>query len=478
MTNPFVNLAYEFPLQSLGDDFYEIVQPDQFPDLQLRFRNDDLLSQLGLNSQQVEDEHLIDFLGRFDSDHSCLALKYHGHQFGQYNPYLGDGRGFLYGQIRGQDERLYDLGTKGSGKTPFSQSGDGKLTVKGGIREVLAAEMLHRLGVPTSRCFCLFETGETISRDDGEHGGAMMIRLSHSHLRFGSFERLSYYDRPDLIKILLDHVIKYYYSHLWGQEDQYIQFYAELVERWAYLAAQWMAAGFCHGVLNTDNMSITGESFDYGPYRFIDYYNPYFTAAPFDQKGRYSYRNQPSVCQENLHLLQSPLSNWIPINEMEKVLDTFSDYYSQFYRTIMINKLGFDNLPLVEGEELLSLTLQFLFNSRFSYSHFFQQLSQQFSSQWLEDSELILNELNSEKRQEVDQLLQPWRNFYHYLLSQQSPQEINLIRQRLNERNTSITLLHQDIEQICQAILEQNNWELFNKVIEQLQSQTSVNFFS
>jgi uncharacterized protein YdiU (UPF0061 family) len=469
MTNPFVNLSYESPLQGLGEAFYDPVQPNQFPNLQLRFRNDDLLSNLRLNFQQVTNHDFVDFFGKFQSNNPCLALKYHGHQFGQYNPYLGDGRGFLYGQVRGKDGRLYDFGTKGSGKTPYSQSGDGKLTLKGGLREVLAAEMLHYLGVPTSRCFCLFETGEKVIRDDGDHRGSMMVRFSHSHLRFGTFERLNYYDRPDLIKTLLDHVIKYYYSSLWGQADQYLQFYAELVQRWAYLAAQWMAAGFCHGVLNTDNMSITGESFDYGPYRFIDYYNPYFTAASFDQKGRYSYRNQPSACQENLQLLQSPLSTIIPINKMEKLLDKFSDYYSQFYRKIMINKLGFDNLSLVESEELLSLTLQFLLSSCFSYSHFFQQLSQQFSSQWLNNSALIFKEIKGKNSQEISQLLQPWRNCYHYLLSQQSPQEINLIHQRLNRYNAPLTLLHQDIEQIWQEIAERDNWDLFYDIIKQLQ---------
>ncbi|MGK7929947.1 MAG: YdiU family protein [Microcystaceae cyanobacterium] len=468
MTNPFVNLSYEFPLQALGEEFYDPVKPEQFSNLQVRFRNDNLLDNMGLNSQGITDDQLIDFFGNFNSNNPCLALRYHGHQFGQYNPYLGDGRGFLYGQIRGKDGKLYDFGTKGSGKTPHSQSGDGKLTLKGGIREVLAAEMLHRLGVPTSRCFCLFETEEKVIRDDGDHRGAMMIRFSHSHLRFGTFERLNYYDRPDLIKILLDHVIEYYYHSLWEQDDKYIQFYTELVQKWAYLAAKWMAAGFCHGVLNTDNMSITGESFDYGPYRFIDYYNPYFTAAPFDQKGRYSYRNQPSVCQENLHLLQSPLSTIIPVNEMEKVLDTFSNYYSQFYREIMISKLGFDDLPPIEAEELLSLTLQFLFNSRFSYSHFFKQLKEEFSSQWVENSDFILQEIEGENSQEVNQLLQPWRNFYHYLLSQQSSEELNLIHQRLNHHNTSLTLLHQDIEYIWQEIAEQDNWNLFYDVIKKL----------
>lgn len=271
-SNPFFELPYVSALASLGDDFYDYVQPAHFPQSLLRFRNDNLLLLLGLVPERVSDRHFSEAFGQFiqrpraepvDQDQSQrhppqrqtgMALRYHGYQFGQYNPYLGDGRGFLYGQVRVAIDRIVDLGTKGSGRTPYSQGLDGRMTLRGGIREVLAAEALQALGIPTSRVLSLIETGEAIARTDAHSASrsAVMVRLSHSHIRFGTFERLEYFDRPDLIRRLLDHVITYYYSHLQTSPDRDSLFYVELVERTAYLVARWMAAGFCHGVMNTE----------------------------------------------------------------------------------------------------------------------------------------------------------------------------------------------------------------------------------
>ena len=310
--NPLLHLDYIPALESLGEDFYDPVAAAEFPQHYLRFRNDDLLPPLGLEKATVEDHHFIAAFGQFQGREPLLALRYHGYQFGQYNPFLGDGRGFLYGQVRGLDGELYDFGTKGSGTTPYSRGGDGRLTLKGGVREVLAAEALHALGVTTSRALSLIETGEALWRGDepSPTRSSVMVRFSRSHIRFGSFERLDYHDRPDLMAKLLEHVIDVYYPgpRLYrDRQERFLSFYDDLVDRVAALAAQWMAAGFCHGVLNTDNMSITGESFDYGPYAFIDRYDPSFTAAYFDHDGRYSYGNQPGICQLNLKALQKQI---------------------------------------------------------------------------------------------------------------------------------------------------------------------------
>ncbi|MDJ0569160.1 MAG: YdiU family protein [Pleurocapsa sp. MO_192.B19] len=464
-SNPFFYLNYELALESLGNDFFDRVQPAKFSQHTLRFRNDKLLPILGLDSNTVTNKHLLDFGGRFQGQQSCLALRYHGYQFGQYNPYLGDGRGFLYGQVRGIDGHLYDFGTKGSGQTPHSQSRDGRLTLKGGVREVLAAEVLHYSGVKTSRCLSLIET-EPFTRDDQLVRGSVMVRFSRSHLRFGTFERLEYYDRPDLIQQLLDHVIQYYYPHLWQQPDSYIRFYGELVKRIAQLTAQWMAVGFCHGVLNTDNMSITGESFDYGPYAFIDTYNPYFTAAAFDRQGRYSYRNQPSVCRWNLAMLQRPLSAVIPVSEMEAILETFSELYTQYYHQQMLYKLGFDRLSVWETEELIDLTLQLLFLTKINYGQFFCELRQKFSTQWRENTNCILQDLEFLVSGEEVAILKRWCWLYHQLLSGRSPKEIDKIAQRLKQANSIIVLLKPEIETIWKAIIEHDNWQPLIDFIE------------
>ncbi|MEM7595246.1 MAG: protein adenylyltransferase SelO family protein, partial [Cyanobacteria bacterium P01_A01_bin.83] len=326
--------------------------------------------------------------------------------------------------------------------------------------EVLAAEALHNAGVKTSRCLSLIET-EAFTRDGAKIRGAVMVRFSRSHLRFGTFERLEYYDRPDLIKQLLDHVIKYYYPHLWQQPDSYINFYGELVQRIAKLVAQWMAEGFCHGVLNTDNMSITGESFDYGPYAFIDTYNPAFTAATFDRQGRYSYRNQPSVCRWNLAMLQRPLSAVIPISAMDAALNTFSESYNHYYHQLMLKKLGFNCLSFLETEELIDLTLQFLFLTKVNYGKFFSELRQKFTTKWSQDANYILQDLKCLVSVEEVSILKRWCWLYHQILLERSPEEIKLITQNLLRGNSLAILSQSNIETIWQAIEEHDNWQLF-----------------
>eukprot|EP01042_Synura_sphagnicola_P021030 gene21030-26706_t len=189
--------------------------------------------------------------------------------------------------MRDDQDRLLDLGTKGSGTTPWSRGGDGRLTLKGGVREVLATAMLEALGVPTSKSFSLIETGEPLMRGDepSPTRSSVLVRLSHSHIRFGTFERLAYHNDTETMTNLVAFVIENYYP---GCADAASLFDA-VVSNSAKLAARWMAAGFVHGVLNTDNMNITGESFDYGPYRFLPYYLPGFTAAYFDHSGLYAY---------------------------------------------------------------------------------------------------------------------------------------------------------------------------------------------
>ncbi|NJN31598.1 MAG: YdiU family protein, partial [Synechococcales cyanobacterium RM1_1_8] len=207
--NPFLKLTYEPALESLGEDYFDPVAAAEFPSHTLRWRNDALLPQLGLDPSQVSDQDFTEAFGAFWGRSPLLALSYHGYQFGEYNPRLGDGRGFLYGQLRGRDGELYDLGTKGSGQTPYSRGGDGRLTLKGGVREVLAAEALQAQGVRTSRTLSLVETGEQLYRGDepSPTRSSVMVRWSRSHIRFGSFERLHYLSRPDLIQKLLDHAI-------------------------------------------------------------------------------------------------------------------------------------------------------------------------------------------------------------------------------------------------------------------------------
>ncbi|MGL6138589.1 MAG: protein adenylyltransferase SelO [Planktothrix sp.] len=467
MSNPFLHLDYEPAFEALGGEYSDIVTAAEFPMHQLRFRNDSVLTQLGLNPETVTDDHFIEAFGKFEAVRPLLAMRYHGYQFREYNPYLGDGRGFLYGQTRGIDGELYDFGTKGSGRTPYSRNADGRLTLKGGVREVLAAEMLHRMRVKTSRCLSLIETGEQLWRGDepSPTRSSVMIRFSSSHIRFGTFERLHYFKRKDLIEILLDHVITYYYSNLKLESDRYILFYTELVKRVAELVAQWMASGFCHGVLNTDNMSITGESFDYGPYAFMPDYNLQFTAAYFDYGKLYCYGNQPFICEGNLELLQKPLSLVIPLEELKKALDPFQQYYRELYRQRMINRLGFEQLPTPEAEELLQITINLLKNNRISYPDFFMQLREQFCQQWQDQPQNIL------KDAEPMEHLDAWRQQYYHHLQTLSYPELEQIKQRLNYYNPQVMIIRPEIEAVWEQITLEDNWQPFYNLLAQIKTE-------
>lgn len=462
--NPLLNLTYEPAIESLGNEYYDVVQAAEFPQHILRFRNDLLLPLLGLDPRTVTDDDFVEAFGKFQGRSPLLALRYHGYQFGYYNPDLGDGRGFLYGQVRGTDG-VYDFGTKGSGKTPYSRGGDGMLTLKGGVREVLATEALYRLGVRTSRTFSMIETGLQLWRGDepSPTRSSVMVRFSRSHIRFGTFERLHYIQRPDLTKKLLDHVIEYYYPDIYSKPDQYVLFYAQLVQRVAKLAAQWMAAGFCHGVLNTDNMSITGESFDYGPYAFIPTYDPLFTAAYFDYGKRYCYGNQPDVCCVNLEALQEPLAAVISPEDMVNGLAQFYDCYQHEYKQLMLKKLGFTNLELPQLDELLAVTIELLKETQIGYHDFFAQITAKFSPSWRDRTDLSLDTSQPE-------LLANWCNTYQQALAKLPIEETDKIAQTLQNSNPKTALLRPVIESIWEPIANEDNWQPFNELVKRLQS--------
>ncbi len=287
----------------LDKRFYRQVEAARFPRHVLRWRNDRAAATVGLEG--LDDGEWIDHFAGFKplpgNLQAPLALCYHGHQFGHYNPELGDGRGFLFAQMKADDGRILDLGTKGSGTTPFSRTADGRLTLKGAVREILATEMLEALGVNTSKTFSVIETGEALDRHDepSPTRSAVLVRLSHGHIRIGSFQRLRYMNDVEGIEILMRHAARHHFADSLDAEapvnELAPRFLAAVAAGIAETAGAWMAAGFVHGVLNTDNFNVTGESFDYGPWRFLPQFDSHFTAAYFDHGGRYSYGRQPEA---------------------------------------------------------------------------------------------------------------------------------------------------------------------------------------
>ncbi len=341
MPAPNIQFCPEMSHQELGIRFFRPVETATFPKHQIRYCNYEAAATIGLD--HLDDESWISHFGQFQplagSFQKPLALCYHGHQFGHYNPELGDGRGFLFAQMRDRSGRLLDLGTKGSGKTPFSRTADGRLTLKGAVREILATEMLTGLNVNTSRSFSVIETGEYLDRHDepSPTRSAVLVRLSQSHIRIGSFQRLAYMDDLDAIEVLARHVARHYFSEPKEIDDRELSgldadgpladLLPSLLSRIAAAIANtvgsWLAAGFVHGVLNTDNFNVTGESFDYGPWRFLPRFDPNLTAAYFDQTGRYAYGRQSDAALWALCRLADCFVKMVPQKDLENQLRSF-----------------------------------------------------------------------------------------------------------------------------------------------------------
>lgn len=358
----------------LDETFYDRVSAADFPETILRFRNDRAAAEVGLET--LSDAEWIAHFGRFaplpGSLPEPLALRYHGHQFRTYNPEIGDGRGFLFAQLLGADGRLMDLGTKGSGQTPYSRFGDGRLTLKGGVREILATEMLQALGVPTSRTFSLIETGEALERNDepSPTRSAVLVRLSHSHIRIGTFQRLAYFRDEEALRALTGYVLRRLYDEEPG-DDAPARLLDLVVGRTATLAARYMAAGFVHGVLNSDNINVTGESFDYGPWRFTPTWDPGFTAAYFDHAGLYAFGRQPEAIHWDAMQLAVSLRLICPAEPLIAALDQFGDRYQRAVSEAILWRLGLTPRDADSDRALVETIEPLLRGTATGIDHFF-----------------------------------------------------------------------------------------------------------
>ena len=343
----------------LGDEFSDAVEPAGFPQHIVRWRDQRAAVEVGLD--ELSEAEWTGHFGRFEplpGQPGPRAMRYHGHQFRTYNPNLGDGRGFLAAQLRDDRDRLLDLGTKGSGQTPWSRDGDGRLTLKGGLREVLAAETLAARGVPTCRILSLIETGEQLARGDepSPTRSSVMVRLQHSHVRFGTFQRHAFFGRTDLVEQLVAHVIAAYHPSATDAASML----EAVVKAQARLVARWTAAGFVHGVLNTDNLNVTGESFDYGPWRFLPALDPGFTAAYFDTIGLYSFGRQADAVFWALRQLAGTLR---PLAEEQALLDalnTFGPAYVSESHAAFRARFGLRDAGAEAGQRLVDATFALL----------------------------------------------------------------------------------------------------------------------
>lgn len=369
-------------ISALADWLAAPVGAANFPETRLRFRNNRWDKAVGLES--LSDAEWTAHFGRFQplpgNLEQPLALKYHGHQFRHYNPDLGDGRGFLFAQLRDSTGRLLDLVTKGSGQTPYSRAGDGRLTLKGAVREILATEMLEALGVNTSKTFSVIETGEELVRGDepSPTRSAVMVRLSHSHIRIGTFQRLAALGEVEHLRELVDYCLAQFPGPLSPHDapegdEPAVRLMHQAVERLADLAASYLVAGFVHGVLNTDNINITGESFDYGPWRWLPTWDPHFTAAYFDHEGLYAFGRQPEAIRWNLAQLAIALRSLVDAPPLIAALERFPELYHQAITRRFTWRLGVTSNGVERDLALLDACEGFMRNSGQGPDMFFFQ---------------------------------------------------------------------------------------------------------
>lgn len=441
----------------LGEGFFDPVLPARFPKHELRYRNDGWAKRLGLGT--LTNDEWINHFGRFvplpNNFSPPLALRYHGHQFRVYNPDIGDGRGFLYAQLKDGDGRVLDLGTKGSGQTPYSRTGDGRLTLKGGIRELLATIMLEALGVDTSKTFSLIETGEQLTRGDepSPTRSSVLVRLSHSHIRIGTFQRLAFERETAKLQKLVDHVLEYYFPSVWPgvaaatPASRAVAMLAETCQRVARTGAAWMAAGFVHGVLNTDNINITGESFDYGPYRFLPHYDPDFTAAYFDHNGLYAYGRQPETLMWNLQRLAECLLPLAERDDLVKALEVFPHTFEPALGEAICRRLNVKSKGHQADIELVSAVYLFLHASQIPYERlFFDWHGGMASELRARSSPIAAHYASPEFKQLMD------------VLSGYKPAAPEALTHSYFASEGPCTLLIDEIEAIWSAISEHDDW--------------------
>lgn len=360
----------------LGD----AVVPAEFPAMTLRFRNQRAAATVGLGG--LTDDDWCRHFGRFEplpgNLPQPLALRYHGHQFRVYNPEIGDGRGFLFAQMRDASDRLLDLGTKGSGRTPYSRTADGRLTLKGAVREILATEMLEALGVYTSKTFSVIETGEELWRNDepSPTRSAVMTRLSHGHIRIGTFQRLLAHEDAGAMEQLVAYCLENFPGPMPpdaapGRTEPAVILMHQVVERLADLAAAWMVAGFVHGVLNTDNMNVTGESFDYGPWRWLPQWDHGFTAAYFDQQGLYAFGRQPEALHWNCGQFAVALRLLADAPPLLAAMERFGPLYMQAIARRWCWRLGVEPLGSEQDAALVAVSEKTMRERRLGPDEFF-----------------------------------------------------------------------------------------------------------
>ncbi len=376
MSKTFQHLHYTSDFQSLPDAFYRRVNPQALQNPELVVASDACADIIGLDPGTLSHDDSLQLLSgqAMLSAWQPIAMKYTGHQFGYYNPDLGDGRGLLLAEVRTEQGNLLDLHLKGAGMTPYSREGDGRAVLRSSIREFLCSEALAALGVPTTRALCVINTDTPVYREQVETG-VTLLRVSASHIRFGHFEYAYHSQQPALLQALCDYVAQRHYPCLAGSANQNADLFELTARKTGELIAQWQLLGFAHGVMNTDNMSILGETFDFGPFGFMDRFNPGYICNHSDHGGRYGFDQQPAIAHWNLSVLAQAMSPVVDKEALHQGLRAYSEAFNQHFIHGLNLMLGFaedDTLP----QEFTLGTFTLMQQNGLDYSYFFRRLIQ------------------------------------------------------------------------------------------------------
>ena len=362
---------------------YVAWQPERVPAPRLLFFNHDLAQELQLAVDSTKPQQLAEVFSGNQVPHGAkpIAQVYAGHQFGHFSPQLGDGRALLLGEVLNRQGQRYDIAFKGSGRTPYSRRGDGKAAVGPMLREVLMGEAMHALGVPTTRALAVVATGESVYRERALPG-AVLTRVAASHLRVGTFEYFAARGEWHRVKQLADYAIARHYPTFSSEPDPYLKFFSAVAQRQARLVAQWMQLGFIHGVMNTDNMSIAGETIDYGPCAFMEAYDPGTVFSSIDHQGRYAYGNQPLIARWNLTRFGETLLSLIDTSEQQaieqvtEVINAFPQWFEQHWWQLAQAKLGLaDDVASETGMALVQDWLMLLQQQHVDWTLAWRRLS-------------------------------------------------------------------------------------------------------
>ena len=368
------NWNFENSYLTLPNIFYSKTRAEKFPNLKVLLKNKNLIDNLDLKNDDF-DKIVLESIN--NGEINSFSQAYAGHQFGHFT-ILGDGRATLLGEHINNSNERFDIQLKGSGKTPYSRNGDGKGTLKSMLREYIVSEAMHNLDIKTTRSLAILNTGEKIQRETYEEGG-ILVRVAKSHIRVGTFQLASLSKKKNDIEELLEYTIKRLHPEILNEADKYLKFFEKITADQINLIINWQRVGFIHGVMNTDNMSISGETIDYGPCAFLDEYNPNKVFSSIDKNGRYAFNNQPKIALWNLARLAETFLHLIDVNEelaikkIENILMRYEVKYHDFWMEMMKNKIGI-NQDHAKDKDLIKELLDLMQVFKLDYTNTFIEI--------------------------------------------------------------------------------------------------------